>query len=236
MDYKYNAIILNKRNVGEADRIYTFYTREEGKVKALGKGVRRSNAKLAGGLEPITQAEIFVAKSRGMGKITGSIVENNFSGIKGDFDLLEKVFYVFKILERIIAEQEKDEKIFELIVGFLKGMEKTEGQKDKTEIITLGFLFKVLSELGYQLEMGSCVNCGKKLKSVENNYFSISRGGVLCGDCQHLENKRIKVSNESIKLIRIFLQNKPENLAKLKVSSADINNLRLIAQEAVNWL
>jgi DNA repair protein RecO (recombination protein O) len=236
MDFKYNAIILSKRDVGEADRIYTFYTREAGKVRALGKGVRKPNAKLAGGLEPITQAEIFVAKSHGMGKITGSIVENSFPGIKNNLDLLERVFYVFKILERIIAEQEKDEKIFELLVGFLRGMEKTEGQKDKTEIITLGFLFKVLGELGYQLEMGACVNCGKKLKPVEHNYFSISRGGVLCGDCQHLENKRIKVSNESIKLIRIFLQNKLENLAKLKVSSADINNLRLIAQEAVNWL
>jgi DNA repair protein RecO (recombination protein O) len=234
MDYKYQGIILNKRDIGEVDRIYTIYTLEGGKIRILGKGVRKPNAKLAGNLEPITKAEIFVSRNRGMGKITGSIAINNFSNIKTNLDLITKVFYVFKLLAKIISEEEKDEKVFNLLEKYLSGMNKLSQDENKADILTLGLLFKILDEMGYRLEVEKCVYCEKKLL-LENNYFSVSRGGILCHNCHSFEQKKIIVSNESIKLIRIFLQNKIENLVKLKVSQADINQLKLILNEATGW-
>ncbi|MDO8240380.1 MAG: DNA repair protein RecO [Candidatus Moranbacteria bacterium] len=234
MDYKYQGIILNKREVGEVDRIYTIYTFEAGKIRVLGKGVRKPNAKLAGNLESVTQAEIFMSKNKGMGKITGSIAINNFSNIKSNLDLVNRVFYVFKILARIISEEEKDEKIFLLLEKYLTTMDANEVGEDKADILTLGLLFQILAEMGYRLEMEKCVHCEKKLL-LENNYFSISRGGVLCANCQNVENKKILISNEAIKLIRIFLQNRLENLIKLKVPQADINRLKIILNESINW-
>jgi len=234
MDYKYQGIILNKRDVGEVDRIYTIYTLEGGKIRVLGKGVRKPNAKLAGNLESVTQAEIFVAKSKGLGKITGSIAVNNFPNIKSDFDLLNKVFYVFKILGKIISEEEKDEKIFNLLEKYLAGMDAFGIDENKADILTLGLLFKVLDEMGYRLEVEKCVHCEKKLLP-ENNYFSVSRGGILCSSCAKLENNKTKVSNESIKLIRIFLKNKIENLSKLQVERRDLDNLKIILRETLHW-
>lgn len=225
---------MNKRDVGEVDRIYTIYTLEAGKIRVLGKGVRKPNAKLAGNLESVTQAEIFMSKNKGMGKITGSIAINNFSNIKSNLDLVNRVFYVFKILARIISEEEKDEKIFLLLEKYLAAMDANEVGEDKADILTLGLLFQILAEMGYRLEMEKCVHCEKKLL-LENNYFSISRGGVLCANCQNVENKKILISNEAIKLIRIFLQNRLENLIKLKVPQADINRLKIILNESINW-
>lgn len=225
---------MNKRDVGEVDRIYTIYTLEGGKIRVLGKGVRKPNAKLAGNLESVTQAEIFVAKSKGLGKITGSIAVNNFPNIKSDFDLLNKVFYVFKILGKIISEEEKDEKIFNLLEKYLAGMDAFGIDENKADILTLGLLFKVLDEMGYRLEVEKCVHCEKKLLP-ENNYFSVSRGGILCSSCAKLENNKTKVSNESIKLIRIFLKNKIENLSKLQVERRDLDNLKIILRETLHW-
>lgn len=266
MDYKYTGIILSKINVGETDRIYTIYTKEAGKVRFLGKGVRKPNAKLAGSLEPLTLSEIFVAKSQGMGKITGAIVLENFSRIKTDVDILNKINYVLKIFGKIIAEQEQDKNVFEILEGFLKSLNKLAGGKgneNKTDILVLGFLFKLLSEMGYQLEVEKCVQCQENLKP-ENNYFSAARGGILCQNCRAAEEKQIhshtkniefsntgyfsssaskeysgvgvKISSESIKLIRIILKNKIENLIKLQVGQKDINNLKIIMQETVSWL
>lgn len=238
MDYKYTGIILNKRNVGETDRIYTIYTQEAGKIKAIGKGVRKPNAKLAGSLEPITLAEIFVAKSRGMGKITGAIVLENFLELKSNLEALNRVSQTFKIFERIISEQEQDKEIFEILIGFVRGLDKLiseVGAENKMDLLLLGFTFKLLSATGYRLEVEKCVNCEHKLQP-ENNYFSAGKGGVLCRNCHQVENKRIKISNEAIKLIRIFLKNKIANLVKLQVSQKDVNNLKVVAQEALNWL
>jgi len=83
--------------------------------------------------------------------------------------------------------------------------------------------------------MEKCVICGRKLFP-ENNYFSISHGGVLCGNCHYNETRKIRISGEAIKLIRIFLNNKIESLVKLKVPKKDVDNLRLIISETLNWI
>ncbi len=54
MEYRYTAIVLGKKEVGETDRLYTFYTREQGKVRVVAKGVRKPEAKLAGQLENLS--------------------------------------------------------------------------------------------------------------------------------------------------------------------------------------
>lgn len=235
MEYKYNGIVLNKRDIGEADRIYTIYTLEAGKIRVLGKGVRKSNAKLAGNLETVTQAEIFIAKNKGMGKITGSIAINNFPNIKTNLDLLNQVFYVFKILLKLLTEEEKDEKFFILLEKYLSILETDPYDEKKTDILTAGFLFKVLSEMGYRIEVEKCVYCEKKLL-LENNYFSVARGGILCGNCSGAEPRKMIISNESIKLIRIFLRNKLENLNKVQVSRKESDQLKVILKLTLDWI
>ena len=240
MDYKYTGIILGKKDVGETDRIYTIYTFEMGKIRVLAKGVRRAKAKLAGYLEPITQAEIFIAKTKGLGKITGSIVGNNFVHIKSSIESMKQVFYVFRLLEKIITEQSQDENVSNLLKDYLETMEELSAEENlknenKKNILTLGFLFKFLSELGYQMEVGKCIRCGKKLVSSEN-YFSAKRGGVLCLDCSPRENQKIKINDESIKFIRIFLKNKLTSLIKIDATTKDINRLRIIFSDFLGWV
>lgn len=238
MDYKYTGIILGKRDIGEADRIYTIYTLEAGKIQARAIGARRLNAKLAGHLETATLSEIFTAKTKGIGKITGAIGENYFYGIKENLKALEKVFFVFSRLNRIISEQEKDEKIFYLLKDYLEVMEKIsvgEEKEEKMDVISFGFLFKFLEETGYKLETGKCVDCGKRLRP-EGNFFSAEKGGVVCGACENIKEKRIGISGEAIKLLRIFSKNKLESLIKIRVSEKEIKNLKIIAQEAMNWI
>jgi DNA repair protein RecO (recombination protein O) len=237
MEYKYQAIILGKNDVAETNRIYTVYSKEMGKIRLLACGVRKPNAKLAGSLEPITFSEIFVAKGKGRGKITGVIALENFLSLKENIFALEKVFYVFKIFNRLISEEEKDERIFDLLLDYLLILEKDSLQKEdlKIEILTLGFIFKLLNALGYGMEMKKCVGCLKKLKAGEN-FFSAELGGVLCADCVKFKTKKIRISDESVKFIRIFLDNKIQNLAKIKTEKKNLENLKIIANEAVSWI
>lgn len=237
MDFKYSGIILSKRDVSETDRIYTIFTLESGKIKALGKGVRRPNAKLAGHLEPVTYSEIFLSKGRGIGKLTGSGVVENFSKIKSDIESLIQVSYAVKVLEKIIPEQQEEERIFKLFSEYLNAMEDLSGKNNpgKKAGITLGFFFKLLEESGYKLEIKRCVICDGRLQA-GNNYFSASRGGIMCGNCQILEQKKLRVEDSSIKFMRVFAQNKIGNLEKLSFSKKDIDNLGKIARAALDWI
>jgi DNA repair protein RecO (recombination protein O) len=238
MDYKYNAIILSKMDVGETDRIYTAYTQEAGKISLIAKGVKKSDAKLAGNLEPVNYVEIFVAKSKGKGKITGVIGADNFSHIKEKIAALEKVFYVFQLFDRLVTQEEKDEKIFHLLLVYLGSLDKISLEEEadpKADILTFGFVFKLLQGLGYEFQMKKCAACAKMLQSGKN-FFSAKRGGVLCEDCSISEGKKIKISDETIKLIRIFLENKLENFGKIRMDKLNIGNLKLITSLATGWL
>lgn len=238
MEYKYNAIILGKQDVGETDRIYTAYTLEAGKVRLLAKGVRRPNARLAGNLETLTAAGVFIAKSRGRGNIIGVVAEENFENLKGNIDYLEKVFATIKIFNRLITQEEKDEAIYSRLLSFLAEMDRLAGKKEdlgKADVIVAGFLFGLLGNLGYEIQAKKCVVCGKKLERGEN-FFGAQRGGIICGLCSRQEMKKVKISDEAIKLIRIFLENKLENFKKIKVEKKSLDNLKIILNESIGWI
>src|SRR2546428_4929599 len=62
--YRDRAVVLRKLDYGEADRIFTFLTREHGKVGAIAKGVRRPTSKLGPSLELYGHVDVLLAKGR----------------------------------------------------------------------------------------------------------------------------------------------------------------------------
>ena len=228
---------MNKKDVGETDRIYTIYTLENGKIRVLAKSVRKANAKLAGFLENFNLAEIFIAKSQGMGKITGSLVLNNFSKMRKNLEAIRSVFDSLKILNKLINDESKDPKIFQLLKDYLETADNLSSDDDnsKLEIISLGFAFKLFEELGYKVEVGSCIECGEKIKE-GNNFFDPERGGIICEKCHPRFRKGVRINPNAIKILRIIFQNSLKSLSKLKTDKKDIDNLKIIKQEFLNWI
>lgn len=241
MELKYTAIVLGKKDIGETDRLYTAYTLEAGKIQAVAQGVKKPQAKLAGQLENFTLADLAVAKRKGTGRITGSIAENNFCHMRNDFEALSSVFEALRILNRLTVFENKDANVFNLAVAYLQAMDKTAekenlpDKKEKIGLLTVGFIFKLLDALGYKIEASFCVECGNKLSDREN-YFSLNQGGILCGNCSSREKNLLKISNNAIKIIRIFFQNGIGSVVKVKAEKGDINNLKIILKEFVRWI
>jgi len=239
MEYKYTGIILGKKDIGETDRIYNVYTLEQGKISAIARGVRKSRAKLAGHLENFYLVDLTVMKNRGMGNISSSIVENNFKDLKNNLEALERAYKTVKILNRLINDQEKDIKIFFLLLEYLETLNTISRDDQDGDIhknlITQGFIFKFLDVLGYKLETGRCVKCEGKL-SREKNFFDYSRGGIVCNDCSLQSNGVLAISNNSIKIMRIFFQNKISNLSKLKINKRESLELMRVSDVFCKWI
>lgn len=237
MEYKYTGIILGKRDVGETDRIYTIYTLEGGKIKSIAKGVRKPHAKLAASLENITLADITIERTKGLGKITGSIVEKNFTFLKSDCDAVLETFHVLSLFDKLVDFENPDKEVFFLLRDYLSAVEfcSANGNTDKYGLLRLGFTVKLLSELGYAIEVNSCVVCGKAL-SADRTTFSAKQGGTLCGDCigKNYETA-IPIRANAIKMIRLFLRNKMGVLFKIKTTKDDCDNASLVIDEFLRW-
>ena len=62
--FRAEAVVLRHADWGEADRILTLYTREQGKVRAVAKGARKMRSRKAGHLEPFTHITLQLARAR----------------------------------------------------------------------------------------------------------------------------------------------------------------------------
>ncbi|MCK9378601.1 MAG: DNA repair protein RecO [Candidatus Moranbacteria bacterium] len=237
MEYKYTGIILGKYDVGETDRIYVIYTLEQGKIRTLAKGVRKMHAKLAGQLENFNLVDVLIARNKGMGKIKSAIVENNFSVIKKDLDLLEKAFQMFEIFNRLTEDEQKDEQAFSLLLRYLILLEKKSEDRDQffCRMISQGFLFQLFNLLGYQIEVVSCAFCGKRI-TAGGNFFSAQNGGVFCHDCQEGIMEKFHISDSAIKALRIFSSNNLDSLVKLKMKKEEIAELEMISSRFYQWI
>ena len=237
MEYKYTGIILNKRDAGETDRICTIYTLEGGKIRSMAKGVRKAHAKLASVLENITLADITIVKTRGLGKITGSISENNFVSLKSDCNAVLETFSALGIFDKLIDFENPDQSVFELLKNYLETVDACASNKDneKYVLLRLGFITKLLYELGYAIEANVCVICRRPL-SEDYPVFSAQHGGTLCALCaKENSDTIIPIRVNAIKMIRLFLQNKISALAKIQATREDCDSVRLAIDEFLRW-
>ena len=68
--YRDRAVVLRQHKLGEADRIVTLLTRENGVVRAVAKGVRRTRSKFGARLEPFAHIDVQLHPGRNLDIVT----------------------------------------------------------------------------------------------------------------------------------------------------------------------
>lgn len=238
MEYRYQAIVLKKRKVGETDRLYTFFTREAGKITTVAKGVRKNGAKLAAALETTFQVDIIVVRTRGLGKVAGASLESSWPALHQNFLALQLVLESLSLLDRLVEPEDKDETLYGLILLYL-GIMETLVQTKRTDLlglITEAFLFQLCFHLGYSLQLQVSTVSGLPLVAGERYALSLSRGGVLHLDEREQGDNVIILSKETIKLLRLFGQCSLSQITKVIVSETTRVELTRFRKLFLAWI
>lgn len=238
MELRYHAIVLKKREVGETDRLYVLYTAEQGKVRLIAKGIRRPEAKLAGQLETLMRVQVTAVKGRGIGKIAGALAEEARASLRTDYEAFQRTMEAVGIFEQMVDLDEADPELFTLLSSFLSLVDECvrSGQPRKAPLLTEGFLFQLFDHLGYRIETGTCAVSGKRLQPGERHFFSPSAGGILSGEHGHESGATLPISENAIKLIRLFLGNKLEHLSRIRADETGLREVRQVATRFFRWI
>ena len=94
MYFRTEGVILSHRNFGEADRILTIYTRDQGKVIALAKGVRRPKSRKAGHVELGNWSKIFVARGKNLDLLTEVELKRSFGIVDFSVQKANKIYHL----------------------------------------------------------------------------------------------------------------------------------------------
>ena len=117
---KVDAVVLRHTDWGEADRLLTLYSREQGKLRAIAKGVRKIQSRKAGHLEPFTRAIIMLAKGHDLWIVTQAQASELYPSIREDLQKMSRAAYVVELLDRFTYEEGQNRQLYQLLTETLE--------------------------------------------------------------------------------------------------------------------
>ena len=230
--YRCEAIILSYTPLGEADLLVTMFTRDQGKVRAVGKGARRSTSKLVGHLEPLTLMRMSMAHGRSMDIISQAEVVQSFSKLKEDLTGITKGLYLAELVNGFGAEDSANPELYRLMIETLLAIE-TDPESD----MPLRFFeFHLLQVSGLMPELYHCVECRAELEP-DAHRFSPNVGGTLCLDCNPEDAHLRLLSLRALKVLRLLDRSDIAAACKLSLDDSLAAELKSLLSTTVSyWL
>jgi DNA repair protein RecO (recombination protein O) len=184
--YREDGIVLRTRDLGEADRIVTILTRRSGRIRAVGKGVRRTKSRFGARLEPFTHVDLLLYTGRTLDVITQADTLRPYGEpLWPDYPRYTSGVAMLETTERFTPEEREPAlRQFLLLVGGLRAL----GEGAHTPRLVLdAFLLRSLAVAGYAPALTECAVCGTPDEAAVNSgsrVFAIAAGGLTCRNCR----------------------------------------------------
>lgn len=150
--YKTEGVIIKRINFGEADRILTVFTKKHGKIKVLAKGVRRITSRRGPNVELFNFVALFIHRGRTFDIVTEAQIQNSFSKIRKNLELIGLAYYCCELVDGLCAENQPHPRVFELLLKTFRELDSRLIHKFESELLyELGFLpaFKKIDTTSY---------------------------------------------------------------------------------------
>ncbi len=182
MLYKDEAVVLRTMRLGEADRIVTLVGRNNGKVRAVVKGVRRTKSRFGGRLEPFSYVSLVLWRGKSdLHTVTQAEVLEPFRMVKEDLDLLSLGSVMLEACDRVAQESEASSRVLNLLIESLHRL-----SYDGSPLVLAGFLLQLSSIAGFAPSMNRCAECGRPA-----SWFSPGQGGAVCPGCRSSDAEEV---------------------------------------------
>ncbi|MEW6106415.1 MAG: DNA repair protein RecO [Bacillota bacterium] len=206
--YRTEGIVLKTRNLGEADRIVTFYSPTKGKVRAVARGARRPRSRFVSSTQMFAHADFLVFSGKSLDNISQVEVKTSFPRLHEDLVKLAFASYAAELLDAMVeeggesGESAGNEAIFGLLVSYLRALSDTRDP----EMLTRAFEIKLSSILGYRPVLDSCARCGAADSGGEVG-FDPEAGGLVCGGCLGRGGPgAVRLSRGAVEVLKKLLQ------------------------------
>jgi len=214
---KTEAIVLKKMNFRESSKIAAFYTKDHGKISAIIKGARSSKSQIGHKIDLLNHLQIVVynKESRELQILTQAELINHFGKVKEDLDKLKYASAVLEITDELTLEGESNEKLFR---GVVKILNLFENSNTLPGILLIKFILFIIKELGYELILDKCSDCGKEILPNQKGFFSFEKG-IICQECKEDHFSTQNFSQELFNLLTCL--NNKSNAQNFSIKEVD---------------
>jgi DNA repair protein RecO (recombination protein O) len=178
--YRDTGVVLRVQKLGEADRIITLLTQRHGKVRAVAKGVRRTNSRFGARVEPFAHVDVQFYTGRTLDIITQVQTLDAFgAGLVGDYPRYTSGSAILETADRLSAEEgEPVLRLYLLVVGALRAL--ADGNRDPALLLD-AFLLRAMAFAGWAPAVLECARCNEP---GPHRSFNVAAGGSVCPRCR----------------------------------------------------
>lgn len=188
--YRDEAVVLRVHKLGEADRIVTLLTRRHGRVRAVGKGVRRTSSRFGARLEPgshvdvqlyarLPEGQAAAGGRRGLEVVQQTESLDAFGArLATDYARWTSLSAICETAERLTEEGEPALRLYLLVVGALRALTAREHDAG---LVLDAFFVRAMSHAGWEPALRECAKCSEPGPHAA---FNVAAGGVVCDDCR----------------------------------------------------
>ncbi len=143
------AVVLAITDYGEADRQYTIYSNDHGKLQVIAKGAKKVLSKVHPHLPLGSVVEMMIATGRVFDRVATAHVVARYSAIASDASAMIIASYFFDVVDALVMRQAPDRDVFTIVVDFLERLDKAENADQK--LLVLNHSLRILLQsLGYE--------------------------------------------------------------------------------------
>jgi len=139
---KTEAVVLKKKSLLNKDLLVFLFSKEQGKVVVVAKGVKKITSRRSPHLETGNLITVLLHKKADHQYLQETELISGFSELKKDPEKVGRLYQFFFVLERLLPENQKEDVVYNLTKSFLVKLSRA------GDIMTL-YLNKVLKALGY---------------------------------------------------------------------------------------
>ena len=194
--YRDEAVVLRTYRLRESDRIVVLLTRDNGKVRAVARGVRKTNSKFGGRLEPMSHITVQLRRGRDLDIVNQAESLSRLAPLLSSLDRTSQGMAAIEAAEQLALEREPTPRLFASTVGVLRTIAKRPSPMNVP-----AFYWKLLAAEGLSPVLDECVRCAESGPDTELVAFDIGEGGALCRNCR----SGVSVSPAALELLRAVL-------------------------------
>ncbi len=221
---KTQGIILKYSNLGEADKILTILTRNNGKIKAIAKGSRKPKSSLLSASEVFVFSEFVLYRGTNFYHITQATVRETFYNLRKDLLRLSYATYFVELADAVSEEGIPSERLFMLLAKTLYYLSTGE---IPTGLLHLAYQLKLMEISGFRPNLSRCVSC----RGDKDFYpkFDAELGGVICRDCSETSSlfnpNAFKISQGTVEAFKFLLNTEISRVNTKKIDNTIFNEV-----------
>ena len=225
------GFVLKSYPLGEADKIVTILTREEGKLRGVAKSARKSRRRFGSSLEPWSRVSLtyFEKEASELGRVDACDLLESAYRLHEDLDTAWLLAYMAEVADLFSRDRQAEPHYYRLLGSLLGALR--EGLSRPAALRY--FEVWTLKLHGLLPDLSHCAGCETPLGR-EGLILDLAAGSVFCAECAGAEGpSRVALKQAGRTVLGNILREHPAVLAGRKISSSGLDEVGRLTQASL---